>query len=317
MISLSDKDVCVLIPTLNEAATIGQLIRDYRAEGLNDILVFDGNSTDDTRQLAEAEGARVVVQRGKGKGQAIQEAFSLIDSDYVVMVDGDGTYLASDVHAILQPLLDGTADHVIGNRFANYQAGAFTKLNHIGNRVLNKLFGFAYGEWLDDILTGYRGFTRNAVKSFDLRETGFEIESEMTIDSIKKDHRIKVIPITYLRRHHNAGTKLNPLKDGARIAKTIYEMAKLHNPMFYFGIIGMLFTLIGLVTGMFVVFQWVQGITRIPLTIFTAILLLAGFQMFFFGMLSDLVVSLHRENMRSFRKLSERVQAQEDKDEKK
>lgn len=315
MSTLSNEEVCVLIPTLNEEATIGQLIRDFRSEGFDNILVIDGHSTDDTRRLAEAEGARVIVQSGKGKGQAIQEAFAIINSEYLVMVDGDGTYLASDIHAIMEPLLDGTADHVMGNRFADYEAGAFTKLNHFGNRVLNKLFGFAYGEWLEDILTGYRGYTRKAVKSFELREIGFEIESEMTIDSIKKDHRIKVVPISYLKRHHKADTKLNPLKDGARIAKTIYRMAKLHNPMFYFGIIGVVFMLAGLVTGLFVVLQWVQGVTRIPLTILTAILLLAGFQMFFFGMLSDLMVSLHRENMRTFRKLAEDIDSLQEKKE--
>ncbi|AFV23723.1 glycosyl transferase family protein [Methanolobus psychrophilus R15] len=310
---MPNEEVCVLIPTLNEEATIGQLIQDFRSEGFDNILVIDGNSTDATRSIAEAEGARVIVQSGKGKGQAIQEAFILIESKYIVMIDGDGTYLASDVHAIMKPLLDGSADHVMGNRFADYEAGAFTKLNHFGNRMLNKLFGFAYGEWLDDILTGYRGYTHKAVKSFELREKGFEIESEMTIDSIKKDHRIKVVPISYLKRHYKADTKLHPVKDGARIARTIYKMARLHNPMFYFGIIGVAFMLAGFITGLFVVFQWVQGVTRIPLTILTAILLLAGFQMFFFGMLSDLTVSLHRENLRMLRKLSEDLRSLEDK----
>jgi len=313
--SLSNEDVCVLIPTLNEEATIGLLIKDFRSEGFNNILVIDGNSTDATRRVAEFEGARVIIQSGRGKGQAIQEAFALIDSKYVVMIDGDGTYLASDVHVIMKPLLDGSADHVMGNRFADYEAGAFTKLNHFGNQMLNKLFGFAYGEWLDDILTGYRGYTRKAVKSFELREMGFEIESEMTIDSIKKDHRIKVVPISYLKRHYKADTKLNPLKDGARIARTIYKMAKLHNPMFYFGLIGVTFLLAGFISGTFVVLQWVQGVTRIPLTILTAILLLAGFQMFFFGMLSDLTVSLHRENMRMLRKMSDDLRSGKDEQE--
>jgi dolichol-phosphate mannosyltransferase len=309
---LSNEDICILIPTLNEEATIGLLIKDFRSEGFYNILVIDGNSTDATRRVAESEGARVITQSGRGKGQAIQEAFELIDSKYIVMIDGDGTYLASDVHAIIEPLLNGSADHVMGNRFADYEAGAFTKLNHFGNWILNKLFGFAYGEWLDDILTGYRGYTRKAVKSFELRETGFEIESEMTIDSIKKDHRIKVVPISYMKRHYKADTKLNPLKDGARIAKTIYKMARLHNPMFYFGLMGVTFMLAGFISGMFVVFQWVQGVTRIPLTILTAILLLAGFQMFFFGMLSDLTVSLHRENMRMLRKISEDLKSRKD-----
>lgn len=305
MSSLSNEDVCVLIPALNEEATIGQLIEDFHSEGFDNILVMDGHSSDRTREIAEKKGAKVVVQTGKGKGQAIQEAFELIDSDYAVMVDGDGTYLASDIHTILKPLRVGSADQVIGNRFADYEAGAFTRLNRMGNRVLNKLFGFAYGEWLEDILTGYRGYTLRAIKSFDLRETGFEIESEMTIDSIKKDHRIEVVPITYLKRHSKAATKLNPLKDGFRIGRTIYKMAKLHNPMFYFGLIGGFFIVAGMIAGIYVVSEWLQGVTRVPLTVLTALLIIAGFQMFVFGMLSDLIVSLHRENMRTLRKMHE------------
>ncbi|MBN2109805.1 MAG: S-layer glycoprotein N-glycosyltransferase AglJ [Methanosarcinaceae archaeon] len=300
---MSNEDVCVLIPALNEEATIGKVIRDFRSEGFDNILVIDGHSTDRTPEIAESEGARVVVQSGKGKGQAIQEAFEIIDSDYVVMVDGDGTNLAKDVHAVLAPVLDGTADHVMGNRLVGYEEGAFTRLNLIGNKLINKMFGMAYGVWLDDILTGYRAFNKKAFKSFELKKLGFEVESEITIESVKKDLRIREVPTTYLARHSEGATKLNPLKDGWRIGSTIYKMAKLHNPMFYFGLIGGLFILAGLVTGFFVVSEWLQGVTRIPLTVLTALLIIAGFQMFVFGMLSDLVVTLHRENMRILRKM--------------
>ena len=127
----------------------------------------------------------------------------------------------------------------------------------------------------------------------------------MTIESVKKDLRILEVPTTYLARHSEGATKLNPLKDGLRIGATIYKMAKMHNPMFYFGIIGGVFVAAGLFTGTFVVIQWTQGVTRIPMTILTTLLIIAGFQMFIFGIMSDLMVSLHRENMRFLRKLSE------------
>jgi Glycosyltransferases involved in cell wall biogenesis len=302
---MTNENVCILLPTLNEEATIGPVIRDFRSEGFGNILVIDGNSKDRTREIAEAEGARVIVQTGKGKGQAIKQAFDLIEEDYVVMADGDGTNLAKDVHAVLAPILEGKADHVMGNRLVDYEKGAFTRLNLIGNKVINKLFGLAYGVWLDDILTGYRAFNRKAIKSFDLKKSGFEIESEITIESVKKDLRVVEVPTTYLARHSEGATKLNPLKDGFRIGSTIYKMAKMHNPMFYFGIIGGAFILSGLIVGTYVVIEWFHGVTRIPMTILTTLLIIAGFQMFVFGMLSDLVVSLHRENMRMLRKLSE------------
>ncbi|MDG6244198.1 MAG: S-layer glycoprotein N-glycosyltransferase AglJ [Methanolobus sp.] len=302
---MTNENVCILLPTLNEEATIGQVIRDFRSEGFDNILVIDGNSKDGTREIAAAEGARVVIQTGKGKGQAIKQAFDLIVEDYVVMADGDGTNLAKDVHAVLGPVLAGEADHVMGNRLVDYEKGAFTRLNLIGNKIINKMFGLAYGVWLEDILTGYRAFNRKAIRSFELKKSGFEVESEITIESVKKDLNIIEVPTTYLARHSEGATKLSPLRDGLKIGSTIYKMARLHNPMFYFGIIGGLFIICGLLVGTFVVMQWFQGVTRIPMTILTTLLIIAGFQMFVFGMLSDLVVSLHRENMRLLRKINE------------
>ncbi len=302
---MTNENVCILLPALNEEATIAQVIRDFRSEGFTNIFVIDGNSKDRTREIAESEGARVVVQTGKGKGQAIKQAFDLIDEDFVVMADADGTNVASEVHKVLNPVIEGRADHVMGNRLVDFEKGAFTRLNLFGNKVINKLFGFAYGIWLEDILTGYRAFNRKAINTLELRKMGFEVESEMTIDSVKKDLRIIEVPTRYLARHSEGATKLNPLKDGFRIGSTIYKMAKMHNPMFYFGIIGGTLIAAGLFTGTFVVIQWMQGITRIPMTILTTLLIIAGFQMFIFGIMSDLMVSLHRENMRAFRKLSE------------
>lgn len=298
---MQEKDVCIFIPTLNEGATIAQLIKDLKAEDFDNIVVIDGHSTDNTRELAETEGARVILQKGKGKGQAVQQAFQTLDTQYLVMLDGDGTYLASDVHSMLAPLLEGRAEHVIGNRLADFKKGAFPGFNLIGNKIINALFSIAYRQNLIDILTGYRAFTRDAYKSFDLKEMGFEVESEMTIQSIKLDHTIEVMPISYLPRKSDAATKLNPLKDGFRIGKTIYLLARFHNPMFYFGIIGTIFILSGLMTGTYVIDQWFKGTTRIPMTILTALLIMSGFQMFVLGMLSDLIVSMHIEIMRVLR----------------
>ncbi|HHV24753.1 MAG: S-layer glycoprotein N-glycosyltransferase AglJ [Methanosarcina sp.] len=295
---MNSADVCILIPTLNEAATIGQLIKDFRQEGFSNILVIDGNSKDGTGQIAEAEGARVVMQTGKGKGQAMIQAFGLIESPYVVMVDGDGTYLASEVRSLLKPILEGRADHVIGNRLENYSPGAFTKLNLVGNRVINLFFDVAYGTDLKDILSGYRAFTLESVRELELNKTGFEIETEISVECILKKQRVKEVQITYLPRNEKGATKLNPLKDGFRIGSTIYRLAKVYNPMFYFGIIGSIFILAGLLTGTFVVSEWFHGITRIPLSVLTALLIIFGLQMFIFGMLSDLIVTLHRQTVK-------------------
>lgn len=294
---MNNADVCILIPTLNEAATIRDLIKDFKKEGFPNILVIDGNSRDGTAQIAEAEGARVVLQTGKGKGQAMIQAFGLIESPYVIMVDGDGTYLAKEAPSLLEPVLEGTADHIIGNRLEKYSPGAFTKLNLVGNRLINTLFDIVYGVHLRDILSGYRAFTLESIRELELNKTGFEIETEISVECVLKKQRVEEIPITYLPRSKKGETKLNPVKDGIRIGSTIYRLAKVHNPMFYFGIIGFIFILSGLFTGTIVVAQWLQGITRIPLSILTALFIIFGLQMFIFGMLSDLIVTLHRQTV--------------------
>lgn len=295
---MNSADVCILIPTLNEASTIGQLIKDFRQEGFSNILVIDGNSKDGTGQIAEAEGARVVIQTGKGKGQAMIQAFGIIESSYVVMVDGDGTYLAREARSLLKPILEGKADHVIGNRLENYSPGAFTKLNLVGNRIINLFFDVAYGADLKDILSGYRAFTLESVRELELNKTGFEIETEISVECILKKQRVEEVPITYLPRNEKGATKLNPLKDGFRIGSTIYRLAKVYNPMFYFGIIGLLFIIAGLFTGTYVVVEWFNDITHVLLSVLTTLFIIFGLQMFIFGMLSDLIVTLHRQTVK-------------------
>lgn len=296
---MSFEDVCILIPTLNEEGSIESVIKEFQSLGFEKILVIDGHSTDDTVERARKTGARVVVQRGTGKGRAMKEAFELIEEAYTVLIDGDGTYLPSEVNLLLNPVLDGRADHVVGNRFGNLEAGSFKKLNMFGNRIINHFFGIIYGVRLADILSGYRAFATEGVRSLDLNMPGFEIESEITIESVKKGLRIAEVPITYRPRPRGTKTKLNPLRDGLKIILTIYRMAKTQNPVFYFGLIGSLFGAVGFLIGLYVLRDWINWrIEHIPLTILTAILIIVGFQLFLIGILGDVMASLHREMMR-------------------
>jgi dolichol-phosphate mannosyltransferase len=296
---LTTKDVCILIPTLNEEDAIAGVIGEFREMGFSDILVIDGNSRDRTRELAKGAGARVVVQSGRGKGQALKEAFDLIEADFIVMIDGDGTYLPAEVCLLLDPVFAGKADHVMGNRFANLQEGALTRLNSAGNRLINFFFRLIYAVPLNDILTGYRAFSQEGVRRLDLTMAGFEIETEMTVDSVKKGLVIAEVPITYRARTTGTKTKLNPFMDGARIIATIYRMAKTHNPLFYFGLMGSFFGTAGFILGIYVASEWFATRTEhIPLTILTALLIIVGFQLFFLGILGDAVASMHREVLR-------------------
>lgn len=294
-------EVCIFIPTMNESHTIGELICEFMSLGFSNILVLDGHSKDGTADIAREKGANVIMQTGKGKGQAVIQAFDIIDSPYVIMIDGDGTYLPGEVNIIIDALAEG-AGHVIGDRFANPDKDAFTRLNKIGNRILNTLFGLAYGEWLSDILSGYRGFTRETISNMVLNQVGFEIETEITVECVRQEVDIKVVPITYLARAGGAATKLNPLTDGFRIGRTIFGMAKINNPLFYFSVMGGVTIFIGLVIGIYVVNEWMAGITHVLLAILTALIIIGGIQMFIFAMMGDLIASLHKETMRALRK---------------
>jgi glycosyltransferase (TIGR04182 family) len=307
---MNKDEVCILIPTLNEGKTIAGLVRQFKTMGYNDILVIDGHSIDDTASQAQDAGARVVLQNGKGKGQAINQAFHLLSSKYVVMIDGDGTYLPEDIEKMLEPINSGEADHVIGNRFANYQKGAFTRFNLFGNNILNKIFGLAYKIWLNDILSGYRAFNYNAYKQIQLKRTGFEIETEITVECVKKDFNIVEVPITYLARVNGATTKLRPVRDGFRIVSTIYLLARTHNPLFYFNIIGTILSASGVLVGIYVVDEWLKNITHVPLTILATLLIVTGILMFIFAVLSDLIVSIQRENMHVMRKILKEMEKQ-------
>ena len=288
-------EVCVLIPTLNEGPTIGGLVREFRERGFEHILVMDGNSTDGTPDIARAAGATVRTQTGKGKGNAIIEAVSIIDKPFVLMLDGDGTYSPEDADKMLDPLARGF-DHVIGNRLVNPDAGALTRLNLLGNQILNLMFKIAHGRDLRDILSGYRAFTLHSIRQMTLRETGFEIETEMAVEALRIGQRIAIVPVRYLARPGTV-TKLSPFQDGVKIFSTIYRLAKMNNPIFYFGIIGLFISLAGGIPGVYVILEWLKNIEHLPLTILTVLLITIGFQIFMFGVISDMLLGFHRETI--------------------
>jgi dolichol-phosphate mannosyltransferase len=296
---VNHKNVCVLIPTLNEEESIESVIREFKSLGFEKILVADGHSTDATVARAKDAGARIFIQSGSGKGQALKEVFEEIEEEFILLIDGDGTYLPSEADLVLEPVLLGKADHVVGNRLINLRVGALKGLNMLGNKMINLFFATIYRVHLSDILSGYRAFTREGIRRLDLSTPGFEIESEITIESVKKGLRIIEVPITYMPRPAGTKTKLHPFRDGLKIILTIFRMAKTENPMFYFGLIGSLFGLAGFLIGLFVARDWLYWrIDHIPLTIFTAILIIVGFQLFLIGMQGDMMASMHREMIR-------------------
>ena len=310
-----DRDaVCVLLPAYQEAETVGDVVRDFREAGFQNVVVIDGGSTDGTRETARDAGARVAVQSGRGKGQAVREGVaSHVDAEYVLLADADRTYSAADAEAMLAPLFAGEADHVIGNRYGDMREGAMTRLNDAGNALFNWLFRTIHGEQFVDILSGYRAFTRRSFERLRLRANGFGIETEMAVECARRGQRVEVVPITYRPRPDGSSTKLHPVKDGWIILSALYRRAKTANPLFYFGSAGLVLGAVGGGIELFVAYDWfVNRISHEVLAIAGGILLVLAVQFAVFGALSDLVVTLHEESLDRIEDVEERVSAERD-----
>jgi len=230
-----DRDeITVLVPTYNEEPTVAEVAEGFLAQGFDDVLVIDGGSDDGTQGVAREAGARVVEQSGSGKGQAVREAVhNHIERPYVVMIDGDGTYLTEEVDRVLEPLERGV-DHVLGNRLGNPEA--FTRLNYVGNHIFNLEFAVAHGNWLGDILTGYRAFTLESALGMTLTEEGFGIETEMCAEALGAGQKVEAVDITYLERPDDSEEKLHPVLDGGRIGYVVYKTTRRTRPWFFYGV---------------------------------------------------------------------------------
>jgi len=299
--------VTVLVPTYEEAATIGQVIDDFHDHGFDDVLVVDGGSDDGTEEIAEDHGARVVYQTGSGKGQAIREGVDEhIDREYVLMLDGDATYRVEDADAMLEPLFEDEAEHVIGDRFADLREGAMTRFNQIGNRVINRGFAYVHGENFGDILSGYRAFTRESFLRMTLSSDGFGVETEMAVECAKRGIRTTVVPITYLPRPSGSDTNLRPIRDGGIIFLELYRRAKTNNPLFYFGSLGVISTLTGLLIAAYVLVEWITvGISHEVMAVVSGFGIIVGVQLLMFGVLADLILTLHRDTLQKIDEATE------------
>lgn len=302
----SEVDVTVLVPTYDEEGTIGDVVTDLREEGFQDVLVIDGHSSDATRERAREAGAAVRLQSGRGggsqKGQAVREGLDQIDSEYVLMLDGDGTYQPTDAPALLEPLVSGPAEHVIGNRFADMAPGAMSRLNHFGNSVVDRLFATIHDSARMDILSGFRAFTRSSAERMRLTAEGFGIETEMSAECARLGIRMAEVPIRYEPRPDGSTTSLRPFRDGGRILLTMYLRTKTSNPMVYFGAASAFFGIIGVIAAIYVLVEWfTRTVSHEVIALLAAVSIIVAVQLLMFGLLSDLIVSLHREQMREIR----------------
>lgn len=291
----------VLIPCYNEELTIEKVIKDFKKELPEaDIYVYDNNSKDKTAQIAKANGAIVKHEYRQGKGNVVRSMFRDIDADIYVMVDGDDTYPAEEVHKLIKPVQEGRADMAIGDRLTNgtYQKENKRHFHEFGNNLVRKSINVLFNTKLKDIMTGYRVFNKVFVKNMPVMSPKFEIETEMSLHALDKKFIIEEIPIVYRDRPEGSVSKLNTVSDGMKVIKTIIKMFKDFKSRQFFWVIALIFVIIGLIVGIPVIVEFAKTgyITKVPSAILATGIMTIALIIGQCGVILDTVVKQNREN---------------------
>lgn len=291
----------VLIPCYNEELTIEKVIKDFRKELPEaDIYVYDNNSKDRTAQIAKENGAIVKHEYKQGKGNVVRSMFYDIDADIYVMVDGDDTYPAEEVHKLIEPVVSGKADMCIGDRLSNgtYQKENKRHFHEFGNNIVKRAINILFKTGLKDIMTGYRVFNKKFVKNMPVMSPKFEIETEMSLYALDKKYIIEEIPIIYRDRPEGSTSKLNTIKDGIKVCKTIVKMFKNYKPLKFFTIIAAIIFILGLIAGIPVIIEFAKTnyITKVPSAVLATGLVILSVIIGQCGVVLDTVVKNNKEN---------------------
>lgn len=219
--------VAVLIPCYNEELTIGKVVQDFKKYLPGAVIyVYDNNSTDKTAEIARESGAVVRYERKQGKGNVMRSMFRDIDAECYILVDGDDTYPAESAPELVSAVIDKGGDLVIGDRLSSTYFNENKRLFHnSGNVLVKNLINRFFKSNIKDIMTGYRAFSYEFVKTFPVLSQGFEIETEMTIHALDKNFSIISIPIQYRDRPEGSQSKLNTYSDGFKVIMTIFNLS--------------------------------------------------------------------------------------------
>lgn len=258
----------VLIPCYNEEVTIKKVITDFqKTMPWAEIYVYDNNSTDRTAEIALECGANLRFEYKQGKGNVVRSMFRDIEADCYILVDGDDTYPAEDALRLENAVLSGKADMAIGDRLSStYFEENKRAFHNFGNVLVKKLINFIYKSDVHDIMTGLRAFSYDFVKSFPVMSKGFEIETEMTVFALDNNFKLYETPIDYRDRPSGSESKLNTVKDGTKVLKTIVSLFKNTKPFIFFSMLSAIFMIIALVLFIPVFIEYLKTglVPRIP-----------------------------------------------------
>ncbi len=292
--------IAVLIPCYNESKTVKKVIEDFRRELPEaTIYVYDNNSKDGTDKIAKEAGAIVRYERKQGKGNVIRSMFRDIDAECYIMTDGDDTYPAEYAKEMCNAVLERNADMVIGDRLSStYFTENKRPFHNLGNVLVRKLINMIYKSDIRDVMTGYRAFSYQFVKTFPVLSKGFEIETEMTIHTLDKNMGVENIIIEYRDRPEGSESKLNTYSDGFKVLKTIGMLYKNYRPLSFFTWVTIILALVGLGFLIPVLIDYVQTglVPKMPSFVTSVFFFICSIQSFFGGLILQTIVKSDRRN---------------------
>ncbi len=293
-------DVAVLIPCYNEEVTIAKVVDDFKvALPGAPIYVYDNNSRDATARIAAEHGAIVVSEPRQGKGNVVRQMFRDIEAECYLMVDGDDTYPAEAARELCDPILSGAADMTVGDRLSNGTYGKENKraFHGFGNDLVRFMIKWIYGYTFDDVMTGYRAFSRNFVKTFPVLSEGFQIETELSIHAVDRRMRITDVPIVYRDRPEGSVSKLSTFSDGFKVITTIGSLFKNYRPLKFFSLVSVLLLAIGLILGIPVIGEFLSTglVPRLPTALLAVAFVFLASLSFVCGLILDTVAKVGRK----------------------
>src|SRR3979411_2626779 len=289
--------IAVLVPCFNEEAAVATVVADFRkALPSAEIFVYDNNSSDRTMVVARDAGAQVRRERRQGKGHVVRRMFADVDADIYVLVDGDATYDAASAPGMIDALLSGHLDMVVGFRVDQAEA-AYRPGHRTGNWMLTSFLSSVFGQAFKDILSGYRVFSRRFVKSFPVLSDGFEIETELSVHALELALPVAEIETPSSARPQASCIKLTTWRDGFRILGTILKLDRSEKPLRFFSAIGIALALIavGLAIPVIVTYLEEGVVPRLPTAVLSMGLMILAVLSVSSGLVLDTVTRGRRE----------------------
>ena len=293
--------IAVLVPCYNEAQTIKMVVEDFkRVLPQAVIYVYNNNSTDDTAKIAAEAGAIVRNEYKQGKGNVIRRMFREIDAECYIMTDGDDTYPAEFAPQMADMVLNKNCDMVVGDRLSStYFQENKRPFHNFGNDIVRKSINFLFKSKIKDIMTGFRAFSYQFVKTFPVLSTGFEIETEMTIHAVDKNMAVGNVVIDYRDRQEGSESKLNTFSDGFKVIKTIIRLFKAYKPIWFYGLVALILAIISI--GFFIPILVIYGETglvpKFPTLIMCCFVMTVAILSFFSG---SILQSLRQKEKQDF-----------------